>query len=468
MIPLSQIQQGIVEFLHHCSGRKVAVEAPTGTGKTVAYLHYINEMLARGEIQKAVISTFTKALQEQIRKECNRFFPHIKITTLKGKNNFICRDKLSVLPAEQAEILTKVNPPGKIARTITVTSEYCRPQYLCPQRENCEYQKALIKAETAEIVVINHFLLKSFLWKMEEGCLLIVDECHLLNKALTREIHITEEVLREEPPEPLPAAFSTMQEYNLACENYLQLRKLKQLALEHGITTPGKYRIDLDISEELQKPYRCIFTSATVVVPENIEINDLYTVEDRRPWKRVKITIDEVSYKDPDYRGKLLQWIAYGIKNFPKTIVLATSYETLDVISSEFPQAATTRQNRAIELAEKMKAGQLSLIAGCDTLWTGIDIPGKKCIIMTKLPFPTPENSPDFTESRTQMLTRLKQGFGRMLRSNSCSGEIILLDSRTRLYPEVMEYLQRLQNSGATITWLNRKTDNLIRVAFGK
>ncbi len=61
MFKLSNIQKEIVEFLHKNRNHSVGIEAPTGCGKTIAYLSYVMSIP-----EKIIISTYTKALQEQV------------------------------------------------------------------------------------------------------------------------------------------------------------------------------------------------------------------------------------------------------------------------------------------------------------------------------------------------------------------------------------------------------------------
>ena len=75
-------------------GKILISEAGTGTGKTYAYL--IPALLAR---KKVVISTGTKALQDQLIKyDVPKLLSLLKIktpyTVLKGFNNYLCRKKL--------------------------------------------------------------------------------------------------------------------------------------------------------------------------------------------------------------------------------------------------------------------------------------------------------------------------------------------------------------------------------------
>src|ERR1700686_2414401 len=70
------------------------IEAGTGTGKTLAYL-----IPAIRSGRRVVISTATKSLQEQLfRSEIpflqKYFAPELKVAVMKGRGNFLCREKV--------------------------------------------------------------------------------------------------------------------------------------------------------------------------------------------------------------------------------------------------------------------------------------------------------------------------------------------------------------------------------------
>ena len=73
--------------------RHLIVEAGTGTGKTLAYLVPI---MRSG--RRVVISTGTKNLQEQLFFKdipfLRKLFPEIRVTLMKGRQNYLCRQKL--------------------------------------------------------------------------------------------------------------------------------------------------------------------------------------------------------------------------------------------------------------------------------------------------------------------------------------------------------------------------------------
>lgn len=85
-----------------------------------------------------------------------------------------------------------------------------------------------------------------------------------------------------------------------------------------------------------------------------------------------------------------------------------------------------------------------SVLLGTSSFWEGVDIPGQalSAVVIPKLPFPLPddpvtealsakENSDPFTGfSLPQMILRLRQGVGRLLRSPTDKGMIVICDSR--------------------------------------
>jgi ATP-dependent DNA helicase DinG len=184
---------------------KLVIEAGTGTGKTFAYL--IPAMLSG---QKTIISTGTKALQDQL---YHRDLPLVgkvlgrPVTTalLKGRANYLCLQRLDTVTAEattandldavrrwrystesgdRAE-LTEVAEDSQIWPLVTSTSDNCLGKE-CPFWRDCHVVKARRAAQEADLVVVNHHLLLADLALKEEGFIeflpgadaVILDEAH--------------------------------------------------------------------------------------------------------------------------------------------------------------------------------------------------------------------------------------------------------------------------------------------------
>ena len=203
------------------SGDRLVIEAPTGTGKTLAYL--IAAALSR---KRTAISTGTKNLQEQLFfKDIpfvqEKIFPDLKAALLKGRGNFVCHTRLRKLlrqpyiegldessslkrltewyrwtinngQGDRAEI-DDLQDNDPIWPEICSATESCLGAK-CPDRENCFVVAMRARAQEADLMVVNHHLLTSDLVVKESGFgevipryeALIVDEAHGLEDAATK------------------------------------------------------------------------------------------------------------------------------------------------------------------------------------------------------------------------------------------------------------------------------------------
>ncbi len=195
-------------------GGQLVVEAGTGTGKTYAYLVPV---LLSG--QRALVSTATKALQDQL---FSRDIPRlvevlglpIRVALLKGRSNYLCLHRMeqarhspeSAQPGAQ-KALAKIETWAQSTRTgdmaeltgldersslwplVTSTRDNCLGSS-CPRYRACHVNLARKEAMASDVVVINHHLFFADLAVRESGVaellptvrVTVFDEAHQLNE----------------------------------------------------------------------------------------------------------------------------------------------------------------------------------------------------------------------------------------------------------------------------------------------
>ncbi len=200
-------------------GQHIMVEAPTGVGKSLAYLIPAIHFAVKND-DRVVISTNTITLQEQLIK---KDIPLLKSTLgtqfraalLKGRSNYLCPRRLAALrrrgPTSAEEMLmlariliwTTQNHGGDrgdltlrgpvesaIWLRLSAEDEGCKTERCATQMGGvCPFYQARQAAEKAHILIVNHALLLSDV--ATEGRVLpdykylIVDEAHHLEEATT-------------------------------------------------------------------------------------------------------------------------------------------------------------------------------------------------------------------------------------------------------------------------------------------
>ena len=126
------------------------------------------------------------------------------------------------------------------------------------------------------------------------------------------------------------------------------------------------------------------------------------------------------------------------------------------VLGNRWPilvQGESPRDN----LLRRFREAENAILLGTDSFWEGVDVPGRalRTLILNKLPFKVP--SEPVTAARLERLSeegfdgfmhyllphaalKLKQGFGRLIRSRQDMGVVVLLDSRvvTKAYGRLL------------------------------
>lgn len=201
-------------------GTPLLIEAPPGVGKSLAYLVPLVLWTNESEENRAVVTTGTRTLQDQIVNHdallLQGLLPdqEIRLKSLYGNQNYACERRLENILQKPHDYLEgnllkyaeplkkwqqhnalkfRKNFPGSIPKEIWSILQ--RDPESCSMQKciesNCTYAREKIQAQKASIVVVNHYLFLTDLIYAASRVIgkynaLVADECHLLDDTATR------------------------------------------------------------------------------------------------------------------------------------------------------------------------------------------------------------------------------------------------------------------------------------------
>jgi ATP-dependent DNA helicase DinG len=181
--------------------------------------------------------------------------------------------------------------------------------------------------------------------------------------------------------------------------------------------------------------------------------------------------LPDPSEQPQDFEREVIGAIAHYLdRTQGKAFVLFTSYKMLDLAARALAPWFAAR-NIALyaqsdgmprsKMVEAFKADVDSVIFGADSFWQGVDVPGEALsnVVIVRLPFSVPSHpllearledirrrggNPFVEYQIPEAVIKLKQGFGRLIRTRTDRGIVAILDPRVLTKPYGKTFLNSL------------------------
>lgn len=184
----------------------------------------------------------------------------------------------------------------------------------------------------------------------------------------------------------------------------------------------------------------------------------------------------------PDPKTNLTFWEEAAVKRAAEVVkrtdgrafILCTSFRMVDQVS-RFLERVMPARIRILKqgslprgkLLSEFRDDVASVLVGTTSFWQGVDVPGESlsCVVIMKLPFAVPDDPivqarvetikkrgrDAFNEYQVpQAVMMFRQGFGRLIRTQSDRGVVAILDPRVKTQPYGKTFLSSLPDAQIT------------------
>lgn len=199
---------------------------------------------------------------------------------------------------------------------------------------------------------------------------------------------------------------------------------------------------------------------------------------DYREQARILVNESPLDPNKEEFVEATARWLArYVQETTGGVFVLFTSYRQLQAVHDRVRPALDRLRRFVLRHGDGMARSQMielfkrtgdAVLFGTSSFWEGVDVPGNALqhVVIAKLPFEVPSHpvvearlneirrrggNPFVERQVPEAILRLKQGFGRLIRTRSDTGTVAILDHRVCTASYGRYFLRALPPSTTTI-----------------